>query len=93
MKFLPIISVALSLLSIANAAPLDFTKRRFGQEHTPEADATYQAMKDIAAGTTFEASLGNLSGDAVNALLARADKCAQQDVADRCVDIAKIMGK
>ncbi|RHZ76933.1 hypothetical protein Glove_187g69 [Diversispora epigaea] len=92
MKLFAVVSVGLSLLSIINAAPI-IAKRRFGQEHTPLADKTYQDMKDAVAGTTFEEVTGNLSGAAVRALLAKAPACDQQDVADQCVDIAKQIGK
>lgn len=91
MKFFAIVSVSLSLLSIVNAAPI-ITKRRFGQEHTQLADKTYQDMKDAVQGTKFEEETGNMSGAAVRALLAKAPKCEQQDVADQCVDIAKKAG-
>ncbi|CAG8541884.1 2306_t:CDS:2 [Diversispora eburnea] len=93
MKLFAVVSVALSLLSIINAAPVNLTKRRFGQEHTPLADKTYQDMKDAVAGTTFEQVTGDLSGEAVRALLARAPKCQQQDVADKCIDIAHQIGE
>lgn len=72
---------------------MGFEKRRFGQEHTPKADATFQAMKDISVGTGFEAQLGDLSGAAVRALLAKAGACDQQDVADQCVDFAHQIGQ
>ncbi|RHZ76934.1 hypothetical protein Glove_187g68 [Diversispora epigaea] len=93
MKLFAVVSVGLSLLSIINATPLDLTKRRFGQEHTKLADKTYQAMKDAVKGTKFEEVTGNLSGEAVRALLAKAPTCEQQDVADKCVDIAHQLGK
>ncbi|CAG8532627.1 16829_t:CDS:2 [Acaulospora morrowiae] len=90
---LSILSVTLALFAVAGAIPMNMEKRRFGQEHTPRADADFQAMKDISNGTGFEAQLGDLSGAAVRALLAKAGACDQQDVADQCVDIAHQIGQ
>ncbi len=48
MKFTSVLAVILVFAVVAQAAPMQHTRRRFGQEHTPEADATYQDVKDIA---------------------------------------------
>src|ERR1051325_11056035 len=90
MKFTIIYAVFLSLFAINQATPLD--KRRFGQEHTPKADATYQAVKDIAHGTDKEEQAGNLSGAMVRALLAKAPVCDQQDRADEVIDLGYSLG-
>ncbi|CAG8671353.1 9746_t:CDS:2 [Cetraspora pellucida] len=92
MKFLTVISACLVLSLTINAAPMGLEKRRFGQEHTPAADATFQEIKDIAQGTGTEAQAGNLSGAMVRALLAKAPACDQQDRADEIIDLAEQLG-
>ncbi|RIB09318.1 hypothetical protein C2G38_278075 [Gigaspora rosea] len=97
MKFSTFMLIASALSLTVNAAPLGgslnaLEKRRFGQEHTPQADATFQAVKDLAQGTDKEAQAGNLSGAMVRALLAKAPACDQQDRADEVVDLARELG-
>ncbi|RHZ35596.1 hypothetical protein [endosymbiont GvMRE of Glomus versiforme] len=91
MKFSIVVLVVLTLVSVVSAINLE--KRRFGQEHTSQADACFQNMKDLSSGTGFEAELGNLSGAAVRALLAKAPACDQQDIADLTIDIARRIGQ
>lgn len=88
MRFTTVAIITVALASMVSAAPMSIQRRRFGQEHTARADGDFQAMKDISVGTGFEADLGNLSGAAVRALLAKAPACDQQDVADQMIDIA-----
>src|SRR5205823_5635669 len=85
MKLTIVLAVYLSVAAVIQAAPMKFDKRRFGVEHTPEADATFQEVKDIAQGTDKEAQAGNLSGAMVRALLAKAPDCDQQDRADEVI--------
>ncbi|CAG8508668.1 12681_t:CDS:2 [Ambispora gerdemannii] len=85
-------TITFAIATVTLAAPIELTKRRFGQEHTARADGDFQKMKDIAQGTGFEAQLGDLSGAAVRALLAKAPACDQQDVADQTIDIARQIG-
>ncbi|GBC01560.1 hypothetical protein RclHR1_04230005 [Rhizophagus clarus] len=84
----------LSLTIVHQAVPVAvrLSRRRFGQEHTPQADTTYQAVKDIAKGTNKEEQAGNLSGAMVRALLAKATTCDQQDRADEIIDLAISLG-
>ncbi|CAG8571498.1 789_t:CDS:1 [Paraglomus occultum] len=74
---------------LSNAAPLE--KRRFGQEHSAFVEPLYQKMRDSAQGTNFAGQVGQLSGEAVNALLAAKPACRQQQVADHLVFFAKQM--
>ncbi|CAG8763742.1 5064_t:CDS:1, partial [Funneliformis caledonium] len=82
----------LALVAITQAAPMKLTRRRFGVEHTPEADATFQEVKDIVQGTDKEEKAGNLSGAMVRALLAKAPACDQQDRADEVIDLGRELG-
>ncbi|RHZ76931.1 hypothetical protein Glove_187g67 [Diversispora epigaea] len=91
MKLFAVVSIGLFLPSIINAAPI-VTKRRFGVEHTQEADQTYEVMKNAGKGTKFEDATGSLVNDAVLALLANAEVCDQQKVAERCIDLARQIG-
>ncbi|CAG8707839.1 35571_t:CDS:2, partial [Gigaspora margarita] len=89
--------IASTLSLTINAVPLGgslnaLEKRRFGQEHTPQADKTFQDVKDIAQGTQLEAEAGNLSGAMVRALLAKAPACDQQNQADNVIDLGKKLG-
>ncbi|CAI2181939.1 4679_t:CDS:2 [Funneliformis geosporum] len=90
MKLSPLIVAFLTIAAFSDAAPLD--KRRFFQEHTPAAEATFRGMRALAVGTPFGERLGDLSGLAVDNLLAKAPACGQQIVADEVVDIAKKIG-
>lgn len=90
MKFTPLIIAFAAIAAISDAAPLE--KRRFLQEHTAAAEATFRGMRAIAVGTNFGERLGDLSGKAVDMLLAKAPACGQQNVADEAIDIAKLMG-
>ncbi|CAG8599294.1 12237_t:CDS:2, partial [Dentiscutata heterogama] len=76
----------------SNPLGASLEKRRFGQEHTPQADATFQDVKDLAQGTDKEAQAGNLSGAMVRALLAKAPACDQQDRADEVIDLGDQLG-
>ncbi|CAG8618120.1 2210_t:CDS:2 [Funneliformis mosseae] len=80
MKFTPLI--------IAFAAIAAVTDGRFTQEHTPAAEATFRGMRAAAVGTPFGERLGDLSGLAVDNLLAGAPACGQQNVADKLIKIA-----
>jgi len=51
MKISAILTVALSMALLSNAAPLE--KRRFGQEHSAFVEPLYQKMRDSAQGTNF----------------------------------------
>ncbi|CAG8583553.1 2738_t:CDS:1 [Paraglomus occultum] len=90
MKISAIFTVALSIALLSNATP--FEKRRFGQEHSAFVEPLYQKMRDSAQGTNFAGQVGQLSGEAVNALLAAKPACRQQQVADHLVFFAKKMG-
>jgi len=90
MKIPTIFTVALAMALLSNAAPLE--KRRFGQEHSAFVEPLYQKMRDAAQGTNFAGPVGQLSGEAVNALLAAKPACRQQVVADHLVFFAKKMG-
>ncbi|CAG8591723.1 10885_t:CDS:2 [Racocetra persica] len=92
MKLLVVISAFMALSLTVNAAPMGLEKRRFGQEHTPAADKTFQDVKDLAQGTENEAEAGNLSGAMVRALLAKAPACDQQDRADEIIDLSERNG-
>ncbi|PKK75735.1 hypothetical protein GLOIN_2v1648105, partial [Rhizophagus irregularis DAOM 181602=DAOM 197198] len=92
MKLSLVLPICLSFVIISQAAPMNFDKRRFGVEHTPEADATFQEVKDLAQGSDKEAQAGNLSGAMVRALLAKAPACDQQDRADEIIDLGKEFG-
>ncbi|CAG8582636.1 2300_t:CDS:2, partial [Cetraspora pellucida] len=92
MKFLTVISACLVLSLTINAAPMGLEKRRFNQEHTPAADATFQEIKDIAQGTGMEGPAGDLSGAMVRALLAKAPACDQQDRADEIIELCQQLG-
>ncbi|RGB32670.1 hypothetical protein C1646_743781 [Rhizophagus diaphanus] len=92
MKLSLVLPICLSFVIISQAAPMNFDKRRFGVEHTPEADATFQEVKDLAQGSDKEAQAGNLSGAMVRALLAKAPACDQQDRADEVIDLGKEFG-
>ncbi|CAG8576478.1 13427_t:CDS:2, partial [Dentiscutata erythropus] len=95
---LPMIDDTINGTINVNASPTNLKnrrnleKRRFGQEHTPQADATFQEVKDIAQGTDKEEQAGNLSGAMVRALLAKAPACDQQDRADEVIDLGKELG-
>lgn len=73
---------------IAFAAVAAVTDGRFTQEHTPAAEATFRGMRAVAVGTPFGEKLGDLSGLAVDNLLAGAPACGQQNVADEAINIA-----
>jgi hypothetical protein len=90
MKIPTILALTLALATYSNAAP--FSKRRFGQEHSSFVEPLYQKMRDAAAGTDFASPVGQMSGEAVNALLAAKPACRQQNVADTLVFFAKKMG-
>uniref|UniRef100_A0A1D1ZL47 Late protein n=1 Tax=Anthurium amnicola TaxID=1678845 RepID=A0A1D1ZL47_9ARAE len=92
MKLSSVLSVLLSFAIVSQAVPMDLSKRRFGVEHTPEADATFQDVKDLAQGSDKEAQAGNLSGAMVRALLAKAPACDQQDRADDVIDLGRQFG-
>jgi hypothetical protein len=92
MKSKLVLAVFLSLAITSQAIPMEFDKRRFGQEHTPKADATYEAVRDLSQGTGKEEQAGNLSGAMVRALLAKAPTCDQQDRADEIIDLAYEIG-
>lgn len=94
MKLHLVLSVFFSFALISQAFPmtLNFDKRRFSQEHTPKADATYAAVKEISVGTGKEQQAGDLSGAMVRALLAKAPTCDQQDRADEIIDLAIEIG-
>jgi hypothetical protein len=92
MKLTLVFTVFSLLVVVTQASPTYFNKRRFGQEHTPRADATYKAVKDIAQGSGSEEQAGNLSGAMVRALLAKAPTCDQQYRADEIIDLAIKLG-
>src|SRR5436305_3023118 len=92
MKPTSIFGVILSLVVATQASPMYLNKRRFGVEHTPEADKTFQDVKDLAQGSDKEAQAGNLSGAMVRALLAKAPACDQQDRADEVIDLGRTFG-
>src|ERR1043165_935767 len=92
MKPTSVFAVLFLLAAGTQALPMHHDKRRFGVEHTPEADAAFQEVKDIAQGTDKEAQAGNLSGAMVRALLAKAPTCDQQDRADEIIDLAIEIG-
>src|ERR1043165_6710715 len=92
MKPTSVFAVLFLLAAGTQALPMHHDKRRFGVEHTPEADATFQEVKDIAQGTDKEAQAGNLSGAMVRALLANAPACDQQDRADEVIDLGTELG-
>ncbi|CAG8731446.1 15265_t:CDS:2 [Funneliformis caledonium] len=81
MKLAPIFAITLAFVATAQAAPAMLSKRCFGQEHTPKAEATLQDIEDIAQGTGKEEQAENLSGAMFRALLANAPTCDQQDIA------------
>ena len=59
--------------------PIYLYPRRFGQEHP-------QSLTDLA-NACDGAVCGNLAGQAVSTLLAAADECAQQDMADQIIGV------
>ncbi|KLO17393.1 hypothetical protein SCHPADRAFT_937092 [Schizopora paradoxa] len=60
--------------------PVYLYPRRFDQEHP-------QALTDLSSACPGQVC-GNLAGQAVSTLLAAADECAQQDMADQIIDAA-----
>ncbi|CAB4395299.1 unnamed protein product [Rhizophagus irregularis] len=94
MKLNLVLSVFFSFALIPQAFPmaLNFDKRRFAQEHTAKAEATYTAVRNISLGTGKEQQAGDLSGAMVRALLAKAPTCDQQDRADEIIDLAIEIG-
>ncbi|CAG8462672.1 5516_t:CDS:2 [Paraglomus brasilianum] len=90
MKISVIFIVVVGLVLFSSATPLE--KRRFGQEHSKFVEPLYQKMRDSAVNTNYGARIGNLSGEAVNALLAAKPACRQQLVADHLIFFAKTMG-
>src|ERR1043165_8900841 len=92
MKPTSVFAVLFLLAAGTQALPMHHDKRRFGVEHTPEADATFQEVKDLAQGSDKEAEAGNLSGAMVRALLAKAPACDQQDRADEVIDLGLKFG-
>lgn len=84
--------VVLSLLSLSgpalgrerwlerNRKPLYFYPRRFGQEHPAVLDQLSSACPGEVC--------GDLAGQAVSTLLADADECSQQNLADQIIGIA-----
>ncbi|CAG8722218.1 5697_t:CDS:2 [Cetraspora pellucida] len=105
MKSSIFIFVAVLALGLTvNGSPVNFEKRRFGQEHSPKAEAVYSCMKNQAkaanialeavgqgvnAGIKFEADAGALVNTTVFSLLVKADACDQQKAADACFDLAE----
>ncbi|CAG8769869.1 19900_t:CDS:2 [Cetraspora pellucida] len=98
-----ILVAVLALGLTVNGSPVNFEKRRFGQEHSPQAEAVYSCMKNQAAsankaleavgqgpnaGIQFEADAGALVNATVFSLLAKAGACDQQKAADACFDLA-----
>ncbi|CAG8571479.1 788_t:CDS:1 [Paraglomus occultum] len=90
MKIFVMLTVMIGLALLSSATPLE--KRRFGQEHSKFVEPLYQKMRDSAVNTEYSARIGNLSGEAVNALLAAKPACRQQLVADHLIFFAKKMG-
>ncbi|KAI9146429.1 hypothetical protein BKA69DRAFT_1171554 [Paraphysoderma sedebokerense] len=85
MKFVSVILFA--LLAASDAA---LYKRRFGNENSPQAQAVFQKIRNSCQGTQqFPGQCDTLAGQSISSLLAAADKCAQQDMADQMVDLAK----
>ncbi|CAG8530764.1 15774_t:CDS:2 [Racocetra persica] len=89
MKLSILILVALTFTLTVNSSPI-IERRRFGREHTPEADSVYDCMKAqvLGAGIELEAAAGALVNASVFALLVKAGACDQQNAADQCLDLA-----
>jgi len=92
MKLKSIISVFLSLAIITQGAPLNFSKRRFGNESSEKAIAVFQDVKSITEGTDKEAVGADLSVKAIKALFVDASACDQQDRADDIIDLGHSLG-
>ncbi|CAG8500761.1 13240_t:CDS:2 [Racocetra fulgida] len=89
MKLSIFILVVLTFALTVNSSPI-IERRRFGQEHTPEAESVYNCMDTQTKGVAIELerAAGDLKNTTVFSLLANADACAQQNAADSCLDLA-----
>ncbi|GBB99805.1 hypothetical protein RclHR1_03640001, partial [Rhizophagus clarus] len=92
MKFTPVFSVFLSLAIISQAHPVNFSKRSFGNESSPQVIAIFKEIRDITQGTDKEAEGADLSNEVIEALFVDAPACAQQDRADEIIDLGHSLG-
>ncbi|RGB26765.1 hypothetical protein C1646_769986 [Rhizophagus diaphanus] len=90
MRLSSVLSVFLSFAIISHGAPI--SKRRFGNESSPQAVNVFQDIKYLTQGTEKEAEGAELSVSAIEALFADASACDQQDKADEIIDLGHALG-